>query len=134
MRRFTVHPVVASETSGAAVRKRRRLNPDEANLIATDGTWEMWEPLTFEGSVKLAGKGGKKAVWDTAYEDGGYFYFDQYMKRGPLYIFINTANPEEKYQYHEATNSFFNQYDGYADLEAFMCEHPTFAEYLGIEC
>lgn len=138
MRKFTKYPSnyvgAASETSGAAVRKQRRAGKEGAKLLATDGEWELWTPETFEASIYLAGEGGKKAYWDTAYEGNGPRYFDYYTEKGPLYIFINKNNPEEKYQYHEETNSFYDFKDHRADFDSFICEHPAFADYFGVAC
>ena len=144
MRTFTKYPSnyvgAASETSGAAMRRKKKefeqKAKEGAELLATDGDWELWTPKTFEASVYLARKGVSRddaARWDTAY-DGDNYYFNWFTKKGPLYIFINKANPKEKYQYHEETNSFYDQYDRQSDFDSFICEHPAFAEYFGIEC
>ena len=131
----------ASETSGAAMRRKKRefenSAKEGAKLLATDGEWELWTPETFEASVYLARKGVSRddwARWDTAYEGNGSRYFDLYTKKGPLYIFINKANPVEKYQYHAETDSFYDQYDRQSDFDSFICAHPAFADYFGIEC
>ena len=143
-RSFTKYPSsvqAASETSGAAMRRKKRefenSAKEGAKLLATDGEWELWTPETFEASVYLARKGVSRddwARWDTAYEGGGDYYFNWFTKKGPLYIFINKSNPKEKYQYHAETNSFYNQYDRQSDFDSFICEHPAFADYFGIEC
>ena len=137
-RKFTKYPSnyvgATSETSGAAMRRNKKEAAASAELLATDGDWELWTPHTFEASIYLAGLGGKKAVWDTAYEGNGSYYFDHFTKTGPLYIFINKNNPEEKYQYHKETNSFYNQDDRQADFDSFICEHPAFADYFGMSC
>jgi len=144
-RRFTKYPSnyvgAASETSGAAMRRKKReaeqKGTEGAELLATDGEWELWTPHTFEASVYLANKGGNKAIWDTAYEGGGSHYFDMYTEKGPLYIFINKATGE-KYQSHPATKSwFFDAKDrnyGRDALEAFCCKHPAFAEFFDVKC
>ena len=83
-RTFTKYPSnyigAASETSGAAMRRKKReaeqKGKEGAELLATDGEWELWTPHTFEASVYLANKGGNKAIWDTAYEGGGSRYFE----------------------------------------------------------
>lgn len=109
----------------------------DAELLATDGSWELWTPHTFEASIYLARKGADRdhwARWDTAYEGNGSWYFDQFSKKGPLYIFINKADPIDKYQYHAETNSFYDWDDRPADFESFICEHPAFAEFFGIDC
>lgn len=139
-RTFTVYPSsinAASETSGAAMRRKKREFEAKAKegseLLATDGDWELWTPNTFEASVYLAGRGGDKARWDTAYEGQGSRWFDIYTERGPLYIFIKTSDPSQKYQYHPATDSFYDKYDRQADFDSFIDEHPRFAEFFGIQ-
>lgn len=110
---------------------------NDAELLVTDGNWELWTPHTFEASIYLARKGADRnhwARWDTAYEGGGDYYFNWFTKKGPLYIFINKSDPEEKYQYHAETDSFYNQYDRQSDFDSFICEHPAFAEFFGIDC
>lgn len=109
----------------------------DAELLMTDGSWELWTPHTFEASIYLARKGADRnhwARWDTAYEGNGSWYFDQFTKKGPLYIFINKADPTNKYQYHAETDSFYDWNDRPADFESFICEHPAFAEFFGIDC
>lgn len=109
----------------------------DAELLVTDGSWELWTPHTFEASIYLARKGADRdhwARWDTAYEGNGSRYFDQFVKKGPLYIFINKADPTDKYQYHAETNSFYDWNDRPADFKSFICEHPAFAEFFGIDC
>lgn len=109
----------------------------DAELLATDGSWELWTPHTFEASIYLARKGADRdhwARWDTAYEGNGSRYFDHFTKKGPLYIFINKADPTNKYQYHAETDSFYDWNDRPADFKSFICEHPAFAEFFGIDC
>ena len=148
MRTFTKYPSnyvgAASETSGAAMRRRKReaaaaaeqAIADGADLLATDGDWELWTPKTFEASIALGRRGGVQAVWDTCWSgDFRGRYFDHYTKKGPLYIFINKSTGE-KYQYHPASREdwFFDSRDRFADFDSFICEHPAFADYFGVEC
>lgn len=143
-RKFTKYPSnyvgAASETSGAAMRKKKReaeqRGREGAKLLATDGDWELWTPKTFEGSSYLAKLYSKeKAVWDTAY-DGSRHYWDRYNELGPLYIFVN-KNTGEKYQSHPATNSwFYDMYDHSKGKQAFIDfidEHPAFAQFFDID-
>lgn len=148
-RTFTKYPSnyvgAASETSGAAMRKNKRRfqgepTPEEAQLLAKEGGLELWQPLTFEGSVKLGRLGDTgtdfdaRARWDTCYEGGGPRWFNMYNDIGPLYIMVNRNNPREKYQYwagsgYEATLA--DIYDNILtadEMDAFFAEHPQFAQ------
>ena len=147
MRTFTKYPSnyvgAASETSGAAMRRKKRefeqKAKEGAELLATDGDWELWTPKTFEASVYLGRKGGVQARWDTCWSgDIHGRYFNVFNSKGPLYIFINKSTGE-KYQYHPASRKdwFFDANDKYLGEQAlvdFICEHPAFADYFGVEC
>ncbi len=126
----------ASETSGAAMRKKKRIGKEGAKLLATDGEWELWQPTTWEASIYLAGLGGQKATWVNAYS-GDDRWFRYYADKGPFYVFINKSNPAEKYQSHPATKSwFFDAKDrnlGEQALIDFLDEHPAFADFFEVE-
>ena len=147
-RRFTKYPSnyigAASETSGAANRRRKREFEQKARegaeLLATDGEWELWTPHNYEASIYISRMGigndyTNRPRWDTAHE--GYdYYFKSYNDRGPLYIFVNTANPAEKYQSHPASKLWFvdindHVYDEQALID-FLDEHPAFAEFFDV--
>ena len=111
-------------------KRAHRASYTDKKFIAEDGEWECWQPLTYEGSISLARTGGSKAKWCTAYE-GNDYYWNSYTKRGPLYIFLNTTNPAEKYQLHIPSNSWYDIDDRSIGMNAFykfLDEHPGFAE------
>lgn len=123
------------EKARLAKKQAHRAGDEDKKFIASDGTWEVWQPLTKAGSVSLARHGGEKAKWCTAYE-GDDYYWKQYTKQGPLYIFINTANPKEKYQLHFESNSWYDISDRSQGMRAFyeFCEqHPAFQEAFEIK-
>ena len=104
-------------------------NSEDKEFIVEDGEWEVWKPLTYAGSISLARTGGQKASWCTAYE-GNDNYWRSYTAKGPLYIFINTADPSEKYQLHFPTNSWYDINDSSKGMNAFYrfcAEHPAIA-------
>lgn len=107
----------------------------DKKFLVEDGTWEVWTPLTYPGSVSLARVGGTKATWCTAYE-GDDYYYRSYTRRGPLYIFINTADYGEKYQLHFESNSWYDINDssrGMDNFYKFCDEHPAIKEYFDIK-
>ena len=111
----------------------------DKKFLVADGDWEVWTPLTYAGSISLAREGGgHKAEWCTAYE-GSDNYYRSYTSRGPLYIFINRANPEEKYQTHFDGNRaswFYDQYDREQGKQAFLdfcAQHPAIGDYFEIK-
>ena len=107
----------------------------DKKLLATDGNWELWTPLTYPGSISLARWGGVKAGWCTAY-DGDDDYYQDYTSQGPLFVFINKSNPEEKYQTHFETESWFYNIEdkdlGERALFRFLLKHRKFLEPLGL--
>jgi hypothetical protein len=123
----------ASETSGAAMRKKKRAfstkGKEDSKLLATDGEWELYTPESWESAVYLGSLySDEKARWATSnYSDS--HWFDHYNKYGPLYIFVNKSTGE-KYQSCPATGSwFFDTYDrnlGEQALCDFLNEHPNF--------
>ena len=107
---------------------------DKKFLVEDDG-WEVWQPLTYPGSISLAREGGTKASWCTAYE-GDDYYYRRYTSQGPLYIFINTNNYKEKYQLHIESNSWYDINDssqGMNKFYAFCDEHPAIKEFFDIK-
>jgi len=116
----------------------------DKKLLAKDGVWEMWQPLTHAGSISLARWGGKKAFWCTAHQ-GTSQYWEQHIEHSPMYIFINTSDPGEKYQL-QFTPTNERGYDEYAEwydfnndeqplssFHAFMKKHPKFSNLLDID-
>ena len=112
----------------------------DKEFIVETPEWEVWKPLTWEGSIELARVGGSKARWATAYE-GNDHYWNAYTKRGPLYIFINKNDPSQKRQLHIETNSWYDENDRSLGMPAFdkFCEESPevaeyFCDYLGADC
>ena len=107
----------------------------EKKFLVEDDEWEVWQPLTYAGSISLARQGGEKASWCTAYE-GNDYHWKSYTSRGPLYIFINKKDNNIKYQLHFETNSWFDKNDNSQGMDAFnkFCsEHPVIAKFFEIE-
>ena len=117
-----------SEKEKAKLLKKQAHHASDADkrFIVSEDNWEVWQPLTHAGSISLARDGGHKARWCTAYE-GDTAYWDRYTSQGPLYIFLNKSNPDEKYQLHLPTNSWYDIEDKAQGMPAFyqFCsEHP----------
>lgn len=110
-------------------------NTEDKKFCVEDGVWEVWTPLTYPGSISLAREGGTKATWCTAYE-GDDYYYKRYTRQGPLYIFLNTSDPNEKYQLHFESESWFDIGDRRLGMPAFytFCdEHPAIKEFFDIK-
>lgn len=141
MRKFTKYPSnyvdAASETSGAATRRRKREFEQKAKegieLMVSDGDWEVWTPKTWEGSCYLGGLySDTQAFWDTCAISGNPRWFDMYNERGPLYVIVN-RNTGEKYQAHFETDSFYDEKDhnigGIDGLHDFCIDKPGLYEF-----
>lgn len=122
----------AKELKKEAHRANRTEENENVKLLGRDGIWELWQPKTYAGSIALARKGGAKAGWCTAWEGDDHNY-RRYTSEGPLYIFIDTTNPRNKYQIHFPTKqfcSFENSNKGMTGFEKFLADKPTFQEIL----
>ena len=125
-----------TEKEKAKMLKKHAHNTGDADkkFLVADGDWEVWQPLTYPGSISLARDGGTKASWCTAYE-GNDHYWKSYTSKGPLYIFLNKANPKEKYQLHIPTQSWYDIRDNSQGMAAFyrFCDkHPVIGEYFKV--
>lgn len=108
---------------------------EDKRFLVEDGEWEVWQPLTYQGSISLARQGGEKASWCTAYE-GNDNYWRSYTNRGPLYIFINKNDPRAKMQLHFDSNSWYDFNDRSQGMEAFYrfaSEHPAIEKLFEIK-
>lgn len=126
-------PMTEKEQKKMLKRQAHSAADQDKRLLATHDNWELWQPLTYAGSISLARWGGDKASWCTAYE-GNDNYWRSYTGRGPLFIFINKDNPHEKYQTHFESNSYmYNMQDramGEDFFRKFLTDKPEFQEAL----
>ena len=128
-------PLTEKEQAKMLKKSAHNAGDEDKKLLAKDGVWELWQPLTYAGSISLARWGGQKAEWCTAYE-GDDSYWRSYIRQGPLYIFINTSNPDEKYQLHFESDSWYDFYDtdlGIEDFYEFLSNHSKFGNALNLE-
>ena len=124
----------AKEEKKELKRKAHQADSNDKKFLVEDGDWEVWQPLTYEGSISLARTGGVKAKWCTAYE-GNDTYWRSYTSKSPLFIFINTKHPDKKYQL-QFPNSWYDINDDSKGMNAFyqFCtEHPIIGEYFEIK-
>lgn len=124
------------EKAKALKKAAHRASDGAKEFVTSDGDWEMWIPLTHAGDISLARDGGPKAEWCTAYEDPSAKWWKHYTSMGPLYVFLNKANPYEKYQWHLETKQFCDIKDhnfGQEGFHAFLAQHPNFADYFKVE-
>lgn len=131
-RKFTKYPssyVTASYSEASLNSAPTKPRSNEFNLIASDGDWKCIAPLTHNAAKWFASIGGKKGKWAIAYDDDRYF--NHYLDRGPIYIFVNTSRPSQKYCYSAATGYFYDINDRAVSddvIEAFFSEHPKFSK------
>ena len=131
-RRVGEAPMTEKEKKKMLKKQAHHADSEDRKFIAEDGDWEVWQPLTYAGSISLAREGGDKAKWCTAYE-GNDNYWRSYTSRGPLYIFLNKSNPHEKYQLHFESNSWYDIHDhsqGLDSFYAFIADKPEIQEGL----
>lgn len=127
-------PLTEKEKAKQLKKSAHKADDADKKFIASSGDWELWTPLTYEGSISLARTGGEKASWCTAYE-GRDGYYVEYSSQGPLYIFLNTKNPGEKYQVHFQSHQFCDIDDrnlGMSEFYKFIGDKPEFQEAFGI--
>lgn len=131
-------PLTDKEKARARKKAAHNAGDKDKKFLAKDGVWELWTPLTHEGSISLARTGGHKARWCTAYEDSDHYwkYYTTGQQAGTLYIFLNTTNPDEKYQLHLESKSWYDIEDGRLGMEnfyKFLADKPVFADYFKVE-
>ena len=120
-------------------KKAHKAGDSDKKFLCEDGDWELWTPLTYEGSIALARSGGgPQAEWCTAWTRSDNYY-RSYTSRGPLYIFLNKNNTGEKYQSHfgsDGHNSWFydarDREQGERAFFAFLDKHPVFKEFFKV--
>lgn len=108
---------------------------EDKKFCVEEGDWEVWQPLTYAGSISLAREGGEKASWCTAYE-GNDNWWRSYTRQGPLYIFLNRKDPRAKMQLHIPTKSWYDFNDsskGMSRFYQFCAEHPVIGDYFKVE-
>ena len=138
-------PLTEKEKQKIAKKQSKQKSDSDRRLLIDDGEWEVWQPLTWSGSISLAYEGVKKgepcdsshpdnmkATWCTAGESSDH-YFNYYTSQGPLFIFIPKNDPINKFQACFAANSWW--YDKYDDEHGqgawiqFCQEHPKIGEF-----
>ena len=103
-------------------RERMQVDTDDYDLIYSDEDWTIYSPNTWPASVML----GRGANWCTAANsEQGEYYFNDYMEDGNLYILLNNANPEEKYQFHFERREYTDKSNREINLGYFLSEEVT---------
>lgn len=131
--------------------RRRAAGEDTGDVeeLVSDGTWTVYTPKTWAGAISLAMEGvdknrqytgygcedNMKATWCTAGESSDHWY-RHYTSRGPLYVFINSNDPINKFQSCPAAGSwFFDKHDHEQGKRAFLnfCEeHPKIGDFFEV--
>ena len=118
--------------------------------LVSDGDWTVYTPNTWAGAIALAMEGvdtsrpytgynasedNMKATWCTAGESSDHWY-QHYTSKGPLYVFINSNDPINKYQSCPASGSwFFDKHDREQGKQAFLnfcSEHPKIGDFFEV--
>ncbi len=133
--------------------ERKRLAGEDTGDITelvSDGTWTVYTPNTWAGAISLAMEGvdktrpytgysaddsNRKAEWCTAGESSDHWY-QHYTAKGPLYVFINSSDPINKFQSCPAARSWwFDKHDHEHGKQAFlnfMSEHPKIGQFFEV--
>lgn len=134
--------------------KRKRLAGEDTGDITelvSEGDWTVYTPNTWAGAIALAMEGvdtsrpytgygapddNRKAEWCTAGEKDSHWY-NHYTSRGPLYVFINSKDPINKFQSCPASGSWwFDKYDHEHGKRAFLdfcSEHPVIGDFFEVK-
>jgi hypothetical protein len=104
------------------------LQSNEYNKVYEDNQWVIYVPFSERAACYL----GVNSQWCTTW--GPYSlsddnktktsYFNRYNKDGYLYIIINKADQQEKYQFHFESSQYMNVADRQIKITDFMDQHP----------
>ena len=106
-------------------KEREIRNSKNIEKVFEDNKWEVWTPLSYDGSCTL-GKGTKWCTADSRTRE----HYDSYTREGPLYIFINKQDHKEKYQLHVETKSFRDKNDYKAHLGDILSTDDKLKEFV----
>lgn len=118
------------------VKSKRELEKDiklkGAEKVYEDDKWLVVIPKTEEAACYY-GKGTKWCTASTKKQN----LFNHYNDQGPLYIFINKKDSNERYQLHQKTHQFMDIMDQRYDIYKFVSHNPslysTFLHILGLK-
>jgi len=136
--------------------QRRRLSGEDTGDIrevVSEGTWTVYQPLTWAGNIALAMEGvdtsrpytdrwrdadNLKAQWCTAGE-GNDHWWREYSSQCPIYVFIDSSDPINKFQSCLGADRhrswWFDKKDDELGQRAFLnfCnEHPGIGAYFKV--
>jgi len=109
------------------------LSPNDYETIFQDEKWTVLKPKTEKGACYL----GVNTQWCTTwgpmslnpdYKDRSNQY-ENYSKRGPLYIVINNSDLNEKYQLHFESKQYMNIDDKRFDTGKFFEENDSIKNF-----
>ena len=129
-----LQPTTEDEKAKKLKKAAHGAGDNDKKFLAKEGSWELWQPLTYAGSISLARQGGAKAGWCTAFE-GNDKKWAEYTANGSLYIFINTSDPSEKYQVQFESKEFCdfnNEKMSMVDFADFISDMPKFQKALNL--
>lgn len=110
-----IEPFIDKTQSDSQLRREVRKEKDNIDVIYEDDFWKVLIPNSYEASCYW----GSESQWCTASRSSSNFY-DDYTKKGNLFIIINKTDPEQKYQYHYSSNSFMDATDDPVDMKKFI--------------
>ena len=102
--------------------EKKQIKQDGAEKVYEDGDFLAIHVKTQEAATYY----GKGTQWCTAATDSDN-YFEEYNKKGPLYVVINKKN-NRKFQFHYETNQFMDENDSYI---VFRDESEKLTQILG---
>ena len=103
----------------------KKLTKDAKEIVIVDNeSYYVSVPLNYGGSCRLARSVGEFANWCTGTTSSNH-YFNHYSKQGPLIVFIDKNNPDNKYQLHAPSDQFKDKKDAEIDRENFAKRYPN---------
>jgi len=103
----------------------KQLTKDAKEIVIVDNeSYYVSVPLNYGGSCRLARSVGEFANWCTGTTSSNH-YFNHYSKQGPLIVFIDKNNPDNKYQLHAPSDQFKDKKDAEIDRENFAKRYPN---------
>ncbi len=96
----------------------------EARVVFEDSRYRIVVPLTMQASCHF----GVNTRWCTAASNEDDNAFDDYYKKGDLYVILDKKN-NRRWQFHFEDGQFMDEEDMEIDQDAFLASHPAIARF-----
>lgn len=101
-----------------------------ANVVTRNKDWVIYNPTTYEASKLIR---GQNAVWCTGRHEDDHYFRHYTSGNGKLYIFIDSHNPDNKYQMSVKDNTVRELRDRgntSVSVESLVVNYPTLGDLL----